>query len=148
FPAANNSLTAILWKCARGGACGPVRAASAYWIGLASGSPPMQKVAPRQLSHGSLVSTLLVAALCGTFSLAAMAAPEVWLEDLRRCMIYLPIERGRIAIAYDEAILEIDVQRGDGVRERAATAYIVTFDDRPPIETKPPETGAILDHVL
>src|SRR5262245_16578485 len=82
FPAANNSLTAILWKCARGGACGPVRAASAYWIGLASGSPPMQKVAPRQLSHGSLVSTLLVAALCGTFSLAAMAAPEVWLEDL------------------------------------------------------------------
>ena len=91
---------------------------------------------------------LLLAALCGAFPLAAVGAPAAWQEDLRRCMIYLPIEHGRVAIAYDEDILEIDVQRDDDWRERAATTYVVTFDDRAPIETKPPETRGILDHVL
>jgi hypothetical protein len=74
-----------------------------------------------------------------------------WEEDLRRCMIYKPISGGRVVIANDEGNLEIDVQRdGNANEEDDKQLYIVTFDDRKPIDTTRPQNvdGGIYNHRL
>jgi len=76
------------------------------------------------------------------------AAPAAWQEDLRRCMIYMPIEGGRVVIANDDGVLEIDVKPeadGAGTSEK----FTVTFDARTPIDTTPPQgASGIYDHRL
>jgi hypothetical protein len=97
--------------------------------------------------------TLMLAALPGLLTAhVCLAAPAgAWEEDLRRCMIYKPIQDGRVVIANDESVLEIDVQREGDANEGADTkTYVITFDDRTPIDTTPPKnaSGGIYDHRL
>src|SRR3979490_908218 len=70
---------------------------------------------------------------------AALAG--VWEEDFRRCMIYQAIDGGRVVVANDEGRLEIDVQReGDANGESDAT-YVITFDNRAPIDATSSENA-------
>jgi hypothetical protein len=68
--------------------------------------------------------TLLISHVCFA------AQDGAWQEDLRRCMIYKPIEGGRVVIANDEGTLEIDVQR-DGTADGGTDGqkYMIAFDN-------------------
>lgn len=95
---------------------------------------------------------LMLAAPALIISDACHAAQSgVWEEDLRRCMIYKAINRGRVVIANDEGHLDIEVQRdGDGDEEADTRTYVITFDDRAPIDSTPPRNAGagIYDHRL
>jgi hypothetical protein len=56
--------------------------------------------------HTVLIMLAVLPLLYAVTSCAA-AASGAWQEDQRRCMIYLPIKGGRIAIADDEGVLWI-----------------------------------------
>ena len=73
-----------------------------------------------------------------------------WQEDLRRCMIYKPIEGGRVVIANNEGTLEIDVQREGAADEGTdAQKYLVTFDNGLAVSTRPTNASAgIYDNEL
>jgi hypothetical protein len=81
---------------------------------------------------------------------ACRAAPDdAWEEDLRRCMIYKPVHGGRVVIANNEGVLEIDVQRdGDATAGTDTRTFMIAFDDRTPIDTTPPKNAeaGIYDH--
>jgi hypothetical protein len=67
--------------------------------------------------HRHIVLTMLAVLplLYAVASCAAAASGGAWQEDQRRCMIYLPIKGGRIAIADDEGVLWIDVSGVEAV---------------------------------
>jgi hypothetical protein len=84
----------------------------------------------------------MLAALPGLFCAhVCLAAPAgAWDEDLRRCMIYKPLNGGRVVIANDRRVLEIDVQRnGDANAETDKRTFLITFDNRTPIDTTAPQ---------
>jgi hypothetical protein len=97
--------------------------------------------------HNSIKLALATLAAMVATNACTAAQLGVWEEDLRRCMIYKPIDGGRVAVANDEGAIEIEVQG-----ERAATdgaqpiKYMVTFDSRPPIDATP--EGSTLDNKL
>jgi hypothetical protein len=98
-------------------------------------------------------TTLMLAALSGllTTHVGAAAQAGAWEEDFRRCMIYKPIPGGRVVIANDEGVLEIDAQRDGDANEGTDTkTYMVAFDDRSPIDTTPPRNASagVYDHRL
>jgi hypothetical protein len=73
----------------------------------------------------------------------AAAASGGWQEDQRRCMIYLPIKGGHIAIADDEGVLWIDVQPEGGNADKAEPdRYTIVFDHGAPIDGAPKDGGA------
>jgi hypothetical protein len=76
------------------------------------------------------------------FASCGAAASSAWQEDQRRCMIYLPIKGGRIAIADDEGVLWIDVQLEGGNADKAAPdRYTIVFDNGAPIDGAPKDGG-------
>jgi hypothetical protein len=91
--------------------------------------------------HTVLIMLAVLPLLYAVTSCAA-AASGAWREDQRRCMIYLPIKGGRIAIADDEGVLWIDVQLEGGNTDRAEPdRYTIVFDNGAPIDGAPKDGG-------
>ncbi|MFD2182250.1 hypothetical protein [Rhodoplanes azumiensis] len=85
-------------------------------------------------------ASLVTLSMTVAFSLAAMSAgfgapADDWSEDLRRCLVTKDIDGGRVVLAIDEGVVEIDVQRGT---DSDAETYKVSFDGGAPIDTTPP----------
>ena len=80
----------------------------------------------------------------------AAATRGAWEEDMRRCMIYKPIEGGRVVIANDEGVLEIDVQTESNTNDpNKPDKYSISFDGGPPIDATPPkDASGIYDNRL
>jgi hypothetical protein len=78
---------------------------------------------------------------------ACLGAPAgEWNEDLRRCLVSKDIQGGRVVLANDEGIIEIDVQRGT---DSDSETYTISFDGQPPIDTTPPKnTTGVYQHRL
>jgi hypothetical protein len=96
--------------------------------------------------------SLLLAALLGLIVTHNCYAAQdgAWQEDLRRCMIYKPIEGGRVVIANNEGTLEIDVQR-EGTADEGTDGqeYLVDFDNGMAVSTRPTNASAgIYDNEL
>ena len=91
--------------------------------------------------HGVLIMLAVLPTLYSVTSRAADAS-GAWQEDQRRCMIYLPIKGGRIAIADDEGVLWIDVQpEGGGADKAEPDRYTIMFDNGAPIDGAPRDGG-------
>jgi hypothetical protein len=83
---------------------------------------------------------IMLAALPSLYAAGTCAAAESgsWQEDQRRCMIYLAIKDGRIAIADNEGVLWIDVQPEGGAADKAEPdKYTIAFDKGAPIDGAP-----------
>ena len=81
--------------------------------------------------------SIMLATLPLLYAASACAAAESgsWQEDQRRCMIYLPIKDGRVAIADDDGALWIDVQPGGGAADKPEPdKYTIAFDRGAPID--------------
>ena len=66
-------------------------------------------------------------------------------------MIDKPIHGGRVVIANNEGVLEIDVQREDDATIfRDTRTFMIAFDDHTPIDTTPPKNAEaeIYEHRL
>jgi hypothetical protein len=71
--------------------------------------------------HNSIKLALATLAAMVATNACTAAQLGVWEEDLRRCMIYKPIDGGRVAVANDEGAIEIEVQ-GERAASRALTS--------------------------
>lgn len=87
--------------------------------------------------HARLVTlSIAVAFSLATASTGLGAPADDWNEDLRRCLVTKDIDGGRVVLAIDEGVIEIDVQRGT---DSDAETYKVSFDGGAPIDTTPPK---------
>lgn len=105
----------------------------------------------REAAMWKFSKLLMLAAPVLIVSHACHAAPAgVWEEDFRRCMIYQAIDGGRVVVANNEGRLEIDVQRDGDAREEAEAKYVITFDNRAPIDAASSKNAGagIYDHWL
>jgi hypothetical protein len=106
----------------------------------------------REAAMWKFSTIMMLAAPVLIVSHACHAAPAgLWEEDFRRCMIYQAIDGGRVVVANDEGRLEIDVQReGDATGESDATKYVITLDNRAPIDAASSKNAGagIYDHWL